>query len=682
MEVGMAWVSVKNDGPLVVETNYWDLEHAARGLLFFSWNAGALRVLVPPAAERMLEELPPPGTECRYVQAGDRAGLLYLDDPERPYFLDVDIRQCDRRLPPGDHGRRVLLLWYGKGEGRGTRLLRREEAVVEVIKAGWPPDAERTAPPDPEQLILLSPSCVVEALSMGPDGAPVRVSVSPEALLAPVRDPGSEWVPNPSGPYSRVARAARPPGTGAWHCLLAASEAGGAPVLVRLLWAGDSLAQALRGLEEAAWRRLPREFVVAALTAHRIGRVCRGIEGPVAGAVVPWTSRTPPDRPPPAMSRRDVERLALECLDRLARHDAVDVPERGTDAYRFLVELGSLVWQEQHARRLAGAYVGATETPAVMVHAVGLHAMLRHPVEVEASGVRVRGADVRASEELWAQWCEWLLCGVPEGFLRWVHPDGLYRVSDMLEPDRDRVPDLEACRGVERALVEDAEASARYVPVGAFVLELPEGLFLREWGIRSLWLWVEGRRMWCAVAGEDGVPCESFLWEAGRGVVTNLVVPLDVSPALGAVLAAVWRDMVVAGEEAAPRRAAAGSRRAGAVREPRGPAAGVVDAAAVFPRRRTVRLELSGDRDWGAEEDRRAARRAHGVRGYLRRLAPGRKATGSARAAAGEYGIVLPDGHTFVRPHVRGRGEGAAPGQPVRVVARGLATVAAVLGGR
>jgi hypothetical protein len=47
---------------------------------------------------------------------------------------------------------------------------------------------------------------------------------------------------------------------------------------------------------------------------------------------------------------------------------------------------------------------------------------------------------------------------------------------------------------------------------------------------------------------------------------------------------------------------------------------------------------------------------------------------------ARSYGIQLPDGYTFVRPHVRGgHGEENALGDEVIVVARGLATVMTLL---
>lgn len=75
-------------------------------------------------------------------------------------------------------------------------------------------------------------------------------------------------------------------------------------------------------------------------------------------------------------------------------------------------------------------------------------------------------------------------------------------------------------------------------------------------------------------------------------------------------------------------------------------------------------------------------RRAHGVRGHLRRLRSGWTANDEAKAMAHSYGIQLPDGYTFVRPHVRGRhghgGENALEDEVI-VVARKLATVMTLL---
>jgi len=78
---------------------------------------------------------------------------------------------------------------------------------------------------------------------------------------------------------------------------------------------------------------------------------------------------------------------------------------------------------------------------------------------------------------------------------------------------------------------------------------------------------------------------------------------------------------------------------------------------------------------WASAADRRAIRKAMTlVRGHLRRLREGQHPSASAQAAASSYGIVLPPGHTFVRPHARGGTAFAA--RPV--AAQGLASLLAL----
>jgi len=51
-------LQIQNDGPEVISTNYWQTAHSRRGYLYLSFNAGALRVLVPEAALGVLGQLP------------------------------------------------------------------------------------------------------------------------------------------------------------------------------------------------------------------------------------------------------------------------------------------------------------------------------------------------------------------------------------------------------------------------------------------------------------------------------------------------------------------------------------------------------------------------------------------------------------------------------------------------
>ncbi len=50
-------IEIRNHGPLLLASNYWDDEMSARGLCFLSLNAGAFRLLLPPAGEPWLADM-------------------------------------------------------------------------------------------------------------------------------------------------------------------------------------------------------------------------------------------------------------------------------------------------------------------------------------------------------------------------------------------------------------------------------------------------------------------------------------------------------------------------------------------------------------------------------------------------------------------------------------------------
>lgn len=115
---------IVNDGQRIIETNYWDSEHAQAGLCFLSWNAGAARVLLPdlmlPAA---LKEM----RTAKYVivsrgpwvdQGGrDALEVLFEDGSDDPYCLHLVAEQSDRMLPEDNQGGGfVVTVWTRRGE--------------------------------------------------------------------------------------------------------------------------------------------------------------------------------------------------------------------------------------------------------------------------------------------------------------------------------------------------------------------------------------------------------------------------------------------------------------------------------------------------------------------------------------------------------------------------------------
>lgn len=116
-------LKIENAGQRIVETNYWDSEHARAGYCYLSWNAGAGRLLVPDALKSVIREM----RTARYVivsrgpwceQGGrDALELLFEDGSDSPYCLHLVAEQTDRLLPEDNQGGGfVVTVWTRGGE--------------------------------------------------------------------------------------------------------------------------------------------------------------------------------------------------------------------------------------------------------------------------------------------------------------------------------------------------------------------------------------------------------------------------------------------------------------------------------------------------------------------------------------------------------------------------------------
>lgn len=127
----MSQLRIDNDGQRVVSTTYWTTEHAARGLLYLSVNAGAFRLLVPPSIESHV--LPGfGGATSAVVSRGpwpaeglaDALEILLDDGSDEPWSCHLDPSQCDRLPLDADALRPWSLTVWVRGEGNtGARCL-------------------------------------------------------------------------------------------------------------------------------------------------------------------------------------------------------------------------------------------------------------------------------------------------------------------------------------------------------------------------------------------------------------------------------------------------------------------------------------------------------------------------------------------------------------------------------
>src|SRR3990167_2306796 len=107
-------LTIENDGPRIVRTNYWSSEHAARGAFYVSVNAGAFRVLVPEAVRDVVAEM---RTAKEVVisrgpwpaeRRDDALELLFDDGSASPFALHIGVEQIDRLPSAQDDGRSDL----------------------------------------------------------------------------------------------------------------------------------------------------------------------------------------------------------------------------------------------------------------------------------------------------------------------------------------------------------------------------------------------------------------------------------------------------------------------------------------------------------------------------------------------------------------------------------------------
>lgn len=140
----MSMIRIDNDGQDIASTNYWQTEHAARGLPYLSVNAGAMRLLVPPAASAMhtsiatAREVIVSAGKWPEQQWRDGVEILFDDDTDSPFAVHLSIEQVDRLPLPSEQGEPIKFTTWGP-EGKiwtGIARYRRVKKIPCLKKWG------------------------------------------------------------------------------------------------------------------------------------------------------------------------------------------------------------------------------------------------------------------------------------------------------------------------------------------------------------------------------------------------------------------------------------------------------------------------------------------------------------------------------------------------------------------
>jgi len=265
--------------------------------------------------------------------------------------------------------------------------------------------------------------------------------------------------------------------------------------------------------------------------------------------------------------------------------------------------------------------------------------------------------DARASHYDWMQIMEWEGGKIRRNALKYMtgykstipRSDGLLAIRNL--SDKSLIGERDAAI-VSTILLEDARKMAICDPAGSFRIELPEFIFLYSLGITSLRVWVTGNEgMWVGVE-KDGSPGFSFRWTANKPHFQRWIVPIELIPTLHITLSALWRDLRVGGKRVMVQNGGESVEK-----QPEDP--GVRKA------------KFFGKIQWGSEEElAKLLKEIYKVKGHLRKLPWGKRATWRAKTQAGKAGVILKPGTTYVRPHLKGKIEKDDFNIPVH--ARGL----------
>lgn len=458
-----------------------------------------------------------------------------------------------------------------------------------------------------------------------------------------------------------------------WLSLLGITQ--DARVAIRLVRPKSiSVLDALRMVEDdehADGFEIYGDMIVALLVAARV--IERHGETPLAAtaamAAAMMSRRyvfAPAEDPGAPLSSKRIDELAA------MSYDAYPPLRRATDLARVTLALARELWTPRRLNDAPGvggeALIGAATIASIDL-------ALRAEPAVEIAGVRL-AIGPEAMPLAWLQTVELLRGGIDAATLRSLAPDGKLpargaRAYIDLSSEAERA---DMINGLAASLIREADEHAAFAPFGTFRLRVPDELIvLREAGIAAFTIAADPVGLWVRVHGaEDG---GIFRWTPLRGV-EQLIIMRGYAAWLNLALAALWHDLRVAGEESIVPREKAQQRSTGARSETAARPAQKSEAMRVLPS-----FHVTGRREWSTAVERAAiARRVHGVRGHLRRLPETWTRSDDAVVFAREFGMVLPDGFTFVRPHMRGTESGAIEtSEPVIVKSRGLASVMALL---
>lgn len=125
-------IEVRNHGPLITQTNYWQSELAQAGKVFCSVNAGAIRVLLPPSEYSALADM----RQAQYCvlsrgpwpaeRKPEGVEIVFEDGSDSPYALHLVPDSFDLLPTEPEAGREWLVSVWTQKDGSPHKALERK----------------------------------------------------------------------------------------------------------------------------------------------------------------------------------------------------------------------------------------------------------------------------------------------------------------------------------------------------------------------------------------------------------------------------------------------------------------------------------------------------------------------------------------------------------------------------
>jgi hypothetical protein len=138
-------LSIENDGPEIVASNYWDSQYAQNGYYFLSFNACAARLLMPRSHRSVFRDMRTAseviisrGPWPEQLRA-DAIEVMFEDGSTAPFALHFGLEQVDRLLPAEDEGVPLTFTAWARGPVKALSLPARYRRVAALpCMEPWP----------------------------------------------------------------------------------------------------------------------------------------------------------------------------------------------------------------------------------------------------------------------------------------------------------------------------------------------------------------------------------------------------------------------------------------------------------------------------------------------------------------------------------------------------------------